>query len=93
MMEYIAILRLAQLTLGVMTGFGCIYLGYKLFALTINSPNTGQFKIPGLGEVNLRAAPGIFFALIGAIIIYVSVSRPMSVTDGTTTIQFQRPAP
>jgi hypothetical protein len=80
-METIAILRMAQLTLGVLAGFGCIYFGYRLFTLALTKPNSGKFKIPGFGEVSLKAAPGIFFAVIGAIIIYACVARPLSITD------------
>ena len=84
-METIAIMRMVQLILGVMAGFGCIYLGYRLFALAMTRPNSGKFKIPGFGEVNLRAAPGIFFAVIGAIIIWVCVARPFSITNNADT--------
>jgi hypothetical protein len=84
-METIAILRMAQLTIGVLAGFGCVYLGYRLFALAITTPNSGKFKIPGFGSVDLKAAPGIFFAVIGAIIIYVSVARPLTITSDPLT--------
>jgi len=87
MVESIAILRMVQLIFGVLVGFACIYLGYRLFSQAVDAKNknSGRFKIPGLGEVNLQAAPGIFFALIGAIIVYFSVARPISYSNSPTT--------
>jgi hypothetical protein len=79
--ESIAILRMVQLIIGVLAGFGCLYLGYRLFSQASTGTNSGSFKIPGFGNVNLKAAPGIFFALIGAVIIYASVARTMTITD------------
>jgi hypothetical protein len=83
MIETIATLRMVQLILGVLAGFGCLYFGYRLFsqAITEGSTSSGSFKIPGIGNVSLKAAPGIFFAVIGAIIIYVCVAREMSISD------------
>jgi hypothetical protein len=78
---FIALFRLIQLTVGVLAGFGCIYFGYRLFFQVITTPSDfGRFKIPGLGEVNLKAAPGVFFALIGAFVIYVCVAREISLS-------------
>ena len=83
MVENIAILRMVQLILGVLAGFGCVYFGYRLFSQAMETKNSssGRFKIPGLGEINLKAGPGIFFALIGAIIIYVSVARTITISE------------
>ena len=81
MIETVATLRMVQLILGVLAGFGCLYFGYRLFSQALTGTNSGTFKIPGLGNVTLKAAPGIFFALIGAIIIYFSVARTISATD------------
>jgi hypothetical protein len=59
-MEYIAAMRIVLAIVGELTGLACIYFGYRLFVLTITNPSTGKFKIPGLGEASLNAAPGIF---------------------------------
>jgi hypothetical protein len=78
-------MRLIQLSLGVIAGFGSIYFGYRLFMQATKPSkvaNSGRFKIPGFGEINLRAAPGIFFAVIGAIIVYVSLSQPVKLSLG-----------
>jgi hypothetical protein len=72
MVETIVTLRMALQILGVLAGFGCIYFGYRLFSLVLTGTHSGAFKIPGFGNVTLKAAPGIFFAVAGAVIIYVS---------------------
>jgi hypothetical protein len=66
--------QMVQLTIGVLIGFGWIFLGYKLFALAITKPGSGKFKIPGFVQVDRRTAAGVFFALIGALVIYLSVA-------------------
>jgi hypothetical protein len=55
MVENIAILRMVQLILGVLAGFGCIYFVYRWFSQVVDKRNQGNFRIPGLGQVNLKA--------------------------------------
>jgi hypothetical protein len=81
MAEYIAIIRVSQLVLASIIGFSCIYLGYRLFAqIPISATNDGHFKMPKLGEVKLKAAPGVFFAVLGAAIVYFSVNRSIDIS-------------
>jgi hypothetical protein len=88
MVETVALVRMAQMTLGILAGFCCLYFGYRLFFQAIAGTNSGSFRIPGVGSVNLKVAPGIFFALIGATIIYVSLARPLSLDIGGHIIEF-----
>src|SRR5271165_6623417 len=82
MAEYIALLRVGQLMLVSIFGFGCIYLGYKLFSqIPIKVTNEGQFKIPSIGEAKLKIAPGVFFAVVGAVVLYSSIDRNISITN------------
>lgn len=83
MPEAIAMLRVGQLLLGSIFGLVCIYLGYKLFAqIPVTVTNDGHFKMPKLGEVKLKVAPGIFFAILGTAIIYFSLDRSISFSSG-----------
>jgi len=79
----------------MLAGFGCIFFGYKLFVIALTKSDTGgHFKIPGLGEVKLKAAPGVFFALLGAIIIYATVTHPIQVEtkrDGSKKMYMSPP--
>jgi hypothetical protein len=63
--------QIVQLTIGVLIGFSWIVLGYKV---AIAKPGSGKFKIPGFVQVDRRTAAGVFFALIGALVIYLSVA-------------------
>ena len=80
--EYLILMRLVQLTLGSLIGLICIYFGYKLFAqIPVNVTNDGHFKMPQIGEAKLKVAPGIFFAILGAAIVYFSIDRPISINS------------
>ena len=82
MPETIAMLRIGQLLLGSIIGLVCIYLGYKLFAqIPVKVTNDGHFKMPKIGEVKLKVAPGIFFAILGAAIVYFSIDRSISISS------------
>ena len=88
MAEYIALLRVLQLTLGSLIGFSCIYFGYKLFSqIPFTVTNDGSFKMPKIGEVKLKAAPGLFFAVLGAAIVYFSIDRSIQIQTAPTIVK------
>ena len=91
MSEYALLIRLVQLTLVSFIGFACIYFGYRLFSqIPVTFTNDGHVKMPNLGEMKLKVAPGIFFAIIGAVIIFISVNKSISIsTGGDTPPQFR----
>lgn len=75
--EYIIVIQFIMLALAMLIGFASIYLGYRLFAqIPIETTSDGHFKMPRFGEVKLKAAPGIFFAVFGTIIIIFVLTRP-----------------
>jgi hypothetical protein len=83
--EYLVLMRLAQLMLGSLIGLASIYFGYKLFAqIPVKVTNDGSFKMPNVGEVKLKVAPGIFFAALGTAIVYFSLSPSVSIKSGLT---------
>ena len=82
MAEYISLVRVLQLSLGSVIGLLCIYFGYRLFSqIPVNITNDGQIKMPNLGEVKLKVAPGIFFAVLGTTIVYFSMARSIQITS------------
>lgn len=88
--EYLILTHLLLLTLGALIGCLCIYFGYKLFSqIPVNLTNDGHFKMPNLAEAKLKVAPGIFFAVLGAAIVYFSVSRSVNIrTVGAEGVVF-----
>ncbi len=66
-----------------LSGALCIYLGYRLFYIVTEtqgrlSVSTGHDQALQLQDV----APGVFFALFGAVILVVSLFRPVTYEDG-----------
>jgi hypothetical protein len=45
----------------------------------------GISKMPKIGEVKLKVAPGIFFAILGAAIVYFSTDRSISFSSGVSS--------
>lgn len=73
----------------LLTGFGVVYMGYRLF-------RTGVFEKAGelkaaWGERNLelkQAAPGTFFAVLGAIVLMIAVNKGISFESSGPTQGF-----
>ena len=76
----ITITRVVALCIGAL----CFYLAYKLFF--VNVEQQGHLEASGLGvKLKLRkVAPGIFFALMGTIIMALS-ARPISYSESDET--------
>lgn len=72
----------------ILVGLAFVYMGYKLFIKGITAP-AGSFT----GEVGdkrlklVRFAPGIFFALVGSVVVVVGATRKFSMQspDGRRT--------
>ena len=82
----LAILSSLVRVIALAVGFLCIYFGYRLFAqIPVKTTNEGQIKMPKFGEVKLKAAPGIFFAALGTLIVVWSMTNSTETTtiDGT----------
>src|SRR5262245_6406513 len=90
--ESLALTETVHLIITALIGFACIYLGYRLFAqIPVKTTNDGHFKMPSFGEVKLKVAPGVFFAVLGAAIVIFGLARSMDVK--TDTYQYRRTFP
>lgn len=75
-------LRALERILSVLVGALCVYLGYRLF-LHIPEQREGQGKIEFPGGVSVfvaRVGPGVFFALFGAMIVGLSLTKGIAVS-------------
>jgi len=73
-----AVERLAALVIGAMS----IYLGYNLFLRLTDvtaelSKGSGTLRLPGIGVTISQVGPGVFFALFGATVVWLSVRTQM----------------
>lgn len=75
--------RAAERLLNVIIGGGSIYLGYRLFINLPDQPAEGEGKLFLPGDVSVyvgRVGPGVFFALFGAAIVFLSFLQPFRAT-------------
>lgn len=64
----------------VVMGGISIYYGFRLFlALPTETRSDGKINLPGMSVVLAKAGPGLFFAAFGALIVMVSLFKPISV--------------
>jgi hypothetical protein len=70
----------------VAVGFGCVCLGYRLFRLGYFE-KAGELRATYGGNHFLlkQVSPGVFFAALGAGIIWLAVYRPVSVAVPVST--------
>lgn len=67
----------------VLLGAGSILLGYRLFMKGFTAPAGDIDVSDGTRKLQMaKVAPGIFFALFGAVVIVVGVSRPIQFQSG-----------
>lgn len=59
----------------VLGGLLPVWLGYRLFVLGVTGKASLIIETKNLGGQLVNAAPGLFFALFGAIILWRAVSR------------------
>jgi hypothetical protein len=74
-------LREAERIMAIVIAGMAIYLGYRLFLdVKSKTDNEGKFQLPGGTGIYLtRVGPGIFFALFGALILWVSFRSPITI--------------
>lgn len=79
----ILVLRALERLIAVAIGGLSIYLGYRLFsAVRATGEGSAEVKLPGDVTVMLsRVAPGVFFALFGALVVGASLVSPMSYSE------------
>ncbi len=65
----------------ILVGLAFVYMGYKLFVKAITAPAGSLMGESGDKKIKLlRFAPGIFFALVGTVVVVVGSTRKFSVT-------------
>ena len=81
---YIFALRMLERLAAVIIGGVSVYLGYRLFqTVKATGEDSGSVKLPGDVTVMVsRVAPGVFFALFGAIVVVMSYAYPFSYEQG-----------
>lgn len=77
------IIRSIERIFAVLSGILSIYLGYLLFLQIPNEVNSqGQVTLPGGTAIYLsRIGPGAFLALFGAIVVAISLTRPVKLDE------------
>ena len=96
---YTFVLRMVERIAAVFIGGVSVYLGYRLFqTVKATGEGSGSVKLPGDVTVMVsRVAPGVFFALFGAIVVVMSYAYPLSyghgVAAGTPEISGAGPTP
>jgi len=78
-MEYTEILRMSERLLVTLFGGLSIYLGYRLFLSGVLKVASAEWEGFGLRLKLTRASPGIFFLVIGSIILLQSLHQKVSV--------------
>lgn len=63
----------------LMVGFGCLYLGYKLFVFGIVEKGDLVIEMGTLKIQMKRGAAGAFFALFGAMMIIYTIHKGFNV--------------
>ena len=76
----IALVRMAErIMVDVIAGFA-IYFGYRLFlTLPLETQHSGKLTLPGMSVTLSRVGPGVFFAVMGALVLYTSVTSTVAV--------------
>lgn len=77
------VLRILERVIVVVIGGLSIYLGYRLFhAVKATGEGAAEIKLPGDMTVMVsRIAPGVFFALFGAVIVVASLAFPVRYSE------------
>lgn len=76
----VQILRMFERIIAVLIGGFSIYLGYRLFFhLPYERSHQGELELPGVKIVLSRVGPGIFFGVFGTLVMYYSLTNPVSI--------------
>ena len=79
--EWVFIIRGVERILIVVAGIICIYLGYLLFVKGVSGEASIKAQKSNVKFQLSNAAPGIFFALFGALILCVTIGQSVIVED------------
>lgn len=64
-------------------GMTCIVLGFRLFAVVLSDKSSFEGSLSGARVKAQRVAPGLVFAAFGAVLLGISINRPIYF-DGLT---------
>jgi len=79
-MMTVAVMRMLERIVAVIIGGISIYLGYRLFILLpTQTEQSGKIKLPGFSVVLSKVGPGIFFSVLGTIVIFLSFYKPVHI--------------
>jgi hypothetical protein len=80
----VEVLRLFERIIIALGGVLSIWLGYKLFSIAeIKADSNASFKSSAITISMTKIAPGVFFALFGAYVLYASITTKIE-TKGET---------
>ena len=85
-MEYIEIFRMAERLIVTLFGGLSIYLGYRLLMSGVLKVGSSEWEGFGLRFKLTRVSPGIFFCVLGAIILLQSLHETVSL-EKTKTLE------
>ena len=76
------VFRMMERILGIGIGAMLIYFGYRLFLdVKGRKDGSGDFSFSGGNKIKLsKVGPGVFFALFGAGLVFMSLFRPVTIT-------------
>ena len=81
----VSMLRMAERIVAVLLGGMAIYLGYRLFFhLPFTQDNSGELQFPGVKVVLSRVGPGVFFAVLGSVVLYYSLTNEVRIVSQTS---------
>ncbi len=64
----------------VLLGGLAVYYGFRLFMVVpVETRGDGKIELPGISVVLAKAGPGLFFAAFGALVVIISLLRPIKV--------------
>jgi hypothetical protein len=77
------LIRTIERLIAILVGGFAIYLGYRLFfSVKVTGEGAAKVKLPGDVTIMLsRIAPGVFFALFGAVVVGASLMNPISYSE------------
>jgi hypothetical protein len=77
------LIRTIERLIAILVGGFAIYLGYRLFfSVKVTGEGAAKVKLPGDVTIMLsRIAPGVFFALFGAVVVGASLMNPVNYSE------------
>lgn len=80
------LLRVIERLMALLVGGFTIYLGFRLFLeIPQSADSSGKMALPGNISIFFsRVGPGVFFSLFGAVVVALSIYRPLDLIGNIT---------